>query len=66
MAITITGYDVNGVPRVYGEHSNNFDVAETRCKEMAIEYVNERPDTGPLSKWIFMNDVKGWVNGKVS
>lgn len=61
----ITGYDANGVPRVYGEHSN-VDVAETLAREQASEYLNGRPDTGPLSKWIFMNEAKGWVNGRIS
>jgi len=61
----IRGYDCNGIPRVYGEHSN-LDVAETMCKEEAIEYVKRRPDTGPLSKWIFMNEEKGWLKGRLS
>jgi hypothetical protein len=59
----ITGYDVNGIPRVFGEHQNS-DVAETICKEEAAKYVKRRRDTGPLSSWIFMNDDKGWLNGK--
>ncbi len=63
--MTVTGFDVNGIPRVYGEHSN-IDIAETRCREEALTYLKHRPDTGPLSKWIFMDEAKGYVNGRVS
>lgn len=62
---TISGYDVNGFPRVYGKHKN-IDVVETRCKEEAISYLKGRPDTGPLSKWIFIEEAKGLVNGRIS
>jgi hypothetical protein len=55
MQMKIIGYDSNSVPRVFGEHSN-IDVAETMCKEEAQSYVKHRPDTGPLSKWIFTGD----------
>ena len=62
---TITGYDSNGVPRVYATHTN-VDVAETQCKEEAVSYVKRRRDTGPLSNWFFMNDDKGWVGGQMA
>lgn len=62
---TISGYDVNGIPRVYGQH-DNVDVAETKCKEEAIEYVKRRRDTGPLDKWIFINEDKGLVKGRLA
>lgn len=58
----ITGYDVNGIPRVLWR-DKNIDIAETKCKEMAVQYVKRRPDTGPLDKWIFVDDNKGWING---
>lgn len=61
----ITGYDKYGIPRVYGSHSN-YDIVETVCKEEAAKYVKRRPDTGPLSEWIFMDDTKGWVKGRIS
>ena len=60
----IVGYDANGIPRVFGQH-NNIDVAETFCKKTAAEYVKRRPDTGPLDKWIFINENKGWVEGRI-
>jgi hypothetical protein len=50
--ITVVGYDPNGTRRVYGE-GPSLDVAETRCMEEAIAYLRRRPDTGPLSRWLF-------------
>ena len=46
------GHDKNGVRRVFGLGPTN-DIAETRCKEAAKDYVKDRPDTGPLSEWSF-------------
>jgi hypothetical protein len=43
----ITGYDVNGVPRVYGEN-DTVEAALKACTEEAMDYVRKRPDTGPL------------------
>lgn len=63
-AHVIIGYDTNGIPRVSATDAN-IDIAETMCKEEALEYVKGRPDTGPLSHWIFMNENKGWVNGRI-
>ena len=50
-----TGYDPNGIARVYGE-SDNADVAETMCLEEATSYVRRRPDTGPLARWSFTHN----------
>jgi hypothetical protein len=50
--MTYTGYDKNGIARVWSEHDNP-DVAETVCKEEALSYVRRRRDTGPLSGWTF-------------
>lgn len=61
----VRGYDVNGIPRVYGEHKN-VDVAETICKEEALDYLRKRPDTGPLAKWIFINEAVGWIEGRLA
>lgn len=61
----ITGYDVRGIPRVFGDHQN-VDVAETVCREEAVKYLKRRLDCGPLSSWVFMNDEKGWVEGRIS
>ena len=57
-AMTIVGYDVLGIRRVYAT-CNNIDVAETYCREEAAQYVKRRPDTGPLSKWKFLNETDG-------
>lgn len=46
------GYDPNRIQRVWAEHQNQ-DVAETMCIEEAQKYVRRRPDTGPLSQWVF-------------
>lgn len=59
--ISVTGFDANGIPRVFGEHETSLDVAETRAKETAVEYVRRRRDTGPLDRWTFErggNDAK--------
>jgi hypothetical protein len=53
-----TGFDGNGIARVYAEHENQ-DVAETMCKDEARNYVKRRPDTGPLSNWTFTKNEKG-------
>jgi hypothetical protein len=50
-----TGFDPNGIARVYAEHKNT-DVAETMCHEEARDYVQRRRDTGPLSQWTFTHD----------
>jgi hypothetical protein len=50
-----TGFDGNGIARVYADHDNT-DVAETMCKEEAASYVRRRRDTGPLSAWSFTHD----------
>jgi hypothetical protein len=46
------GYDSSGIARVYGTH-DNADLAESMCKDEAMEYIKHRPDTGPLDKWSF-------------
>lgn len=56
-AMTFTGYDSDGIARVYADHSN-YDVAQTMCHEEALIYVRRRPDTGPLSKWSFTSNEK--------
>jgi hypothetical protein len=56
--IRITGYDVNGIPRVWGSHPKNTNVALMLCREAAEDYVKVRRDTGPLSSWSFMDDAK--------
>jgi hypothetical protein len=60
----ITGYDVNGVPRVYGEN-DTVEAALKACTEEAMDYVRKRPDTGPLDKWLFIDDAKGWIKGRI-
>ena len=50
-----TGFDRNGIARVYAENANP-DVAETACKDEAMAYVRRRPDTGPLSAWTFTHN----------
>ncbi len=51
----MAGYDANGVRRVWGE-GPTLDIAETRCKEAALDYLRHRRDTGPLSAWTFRAD----------
>ena len=51
------GSDKMGVPRVYG-HGMNPDVAESECVQMVREYVQHRPDTGPVSAWTVKLQVK--------
>lgn len=43
--------DRSGIPRVYGE-GPQADVAYTRCAEAVLDYVQRRPDTGPVSSWL--------------
>jgi hypothetical protein len=45
------GYDKAGVPRVYGE-AKQADVAFNECALAVVEYVKQRPDTGPVSSWL--------------
>ena len=56
-----TGFDRNGIARVYAEHDNS-DVAETMCKDEATQYVRHRPDTGPLAAWAFTHDKRRSVH----
>ncbi len=46
------GKDCNGIPRVWGTGPSH-DIAETRARSMALEYVARRRDTGPLDLWTF-------------
>lgn len=57
MEIRFTGYDPNGIPRVWGE-GNSADIAETRAVDAAKDYVSQtpRPDVKPLSAWTFRKD----------
>ena len=48
------GTDSRGIPRVYGEGPSR-DVAESRCKDEARDYVGRRRDTGPLDLWQFQD-----------
>lgn len=49
------GIDPQGTPRVWAEHQSQ-DVAETMCREEAINYVRRRRDTGPLAGWTIKAD----------
>lgn len=49
------GFEPDGTRRVFGTGSSP-DIAETRCKEAAADYVGRRPDTGPLDRWTFERD----------
>lgn len=57
MMYTFTGYDPDGIKRVWAEHQN-ADVAESMCRDEAMEYVRRRRDTGPLDKWTFTHTPK--------
>lgn len=50
-----TGYDPQGVPRVYA-NDDFWQTALAFCKEEAASYVQRRPDTGPLDQWRFQDD----------
>ena len=50
--IWFIGSDPNGIKRVWSRHQD-ADVAESRCRDEALNYLKTRPDTGPLSLWIF-------------
>lgn len=45
------GADKNGIVRVYGQ-AKQPDVAFTECRQAVIEYVQRRPDTGPVDSWL--------------
>jgi hypothetical protein len=49
------GIDPTGIPRVFGEAKQN-DVAYTECQQAIQEYVEQRPDTGPVSSWRIEDD----------
>ena len=51
----VTGYDVNGIPRVWAE-DDYFQTAMGFAKEEAAKYVKRRRDTGPLTDWRFQDD----------
>lgn len=53
MPARFVGYDGNRARRVYGD-GPSAEIAETEAMQAAKEYVAARPDTGPLSSWIFM------------
>ena len=48
------GTDSQGMPRVFGEGPSR-DVAESRCRAEARDYVARRRDTGPLDAWQFQD-----------
>jgi hypothetical protein len=52
MTIRFLGFDSSGIARVYGDGAT-ADIAETRCRQTALEYVQGRPDCRPLSAWRF-------------
>jgi hypothetical protein len=53
--VECTGYDPRGVRRVYGVGASH-DIAEERCRRAVWDYVKQRPDTGPLSRWQLVFD----------
>lgn len=55
MTVKITGYDVNGIPRVYAT-DDYFQTAMGLAKEEATAYVKRRRDTGPLTDWRFRDE----------
>ena len=48
--VQCSGYDTNGIRRVFGLGETR-NVAETECKRAILEYIRERPDTGPAAQW---------------
>ena len=52
---TIVGSDAHGIPRVYATDTNEADTYAF-CRAEARDYVRRRPDTGPLSAWLFEPD----------
>ena len=53
--IRMVGFDPEGTRRVWGEAKTIGD-AFKECKLAAKEYVEQRPDTGPLDRWGFASD----------
>lgn len=53
--VRCSGFDGDGIRRVYG-YGSTRDIAESRCLEAARNYVKERPDTAPLSRWSWTFD----------
>ena len=49
------GSDASGIPRAFG-HAETPEAAYRQCVEAATAYVRGRPDTGPLSRWLFEDD----------
>lgn len=52
MIYKVIGFDPSGHIRVYGE-SDSHTEAFRQCVSAAIEYMNGRPDTAPLTSWDF-------------
>jgi hypothetical protein len=46
------GRDADGIARAWGSDAT-LEGAREQCLQQAIKYVQTRPDTGPLDKWIF-------------
>ena len=53
--ITCSGFDQNGVRRVFGLGYDR-GTARERAVDAAFDYLRERPDTGPIAAWSFTYD----------
>lgn len=66
--IRYTGYDQNGIARVWGQDEFH-QTALGFAKDEAATYVRHRPDTGPISAWTYThvnNDVDCVGSGSVN
>ncbi len=50
MTYKVSGYDPNGIPRVYG-YADTEREARAQCMTAIISYIAGRPDTAPLEDW---------------
>ena len=55
--------DPRGVRRVYGAHPN-IEVAEQRCLDAALAYVQREPSSGPIELWTYTRELTLSVPGQ--
>lgn len=49
----LVGFDASGVRRVWAADYTKED-AELACRAEAADYIQRRPDTGPIDGWRFV------------
>jgi hypothetical protein len=65
MAISVSGFDKDGIDRVYGRSVRDGkevpqdqaeQVAEENARAYAAAYIKDHPETGPIESWTFEVD----------